>query len=59
MRLNALAKTTGHTKTSLAREAVQEFIGNLEDFYLAETCDRQNRKSIALDEVEQQLGLGN
>ncbi len=41
MRLNALAKTTGRTKTALAQEAILEFIGDLEDFYLAETRARE------------------
>ena len=57
LRLNALAKTTGRTKTTLAREAILEFIDDLEDFYLAEARARKNRKTIPLDEVERQLGL--
>ena len=31
---------------------------DLEDFYLAEARARKNRKTIALDDVERQLGLG-
>ncbi len=58
LRLNALAATTGRTKTTLAREAILEFIDDLEDFYLAEARARKNRKTIALDDVERQLGLG-
>ena len=58
LRLNALAETTGRTKTTLAREAILEFIDDLEDFYLAEARARKNRKTIALDGVERQLGLG-
>jgi RHH-type transcriptional regulator, rel operon repressor / antitoxin RelB len=58
LRLNALAETTGRTKTTLAREAILEFIDDLEDFYLAEARARKNRKTIALDDVERQLGLG-
>ena len=57
-RLNALAETTGRTKTTLAREAILEFIDDLEDFYLAEARARKNRKTIPLDDVERQLGLG-
>ena len=34
-RLNALAEETGRTKTTLAREAILEFIDDLEDYYLA------------------------
>ena len=56
-RLNALAQETGRTKTSLAREAILEYIEDLEDFYLAEARIRKNRKTIPLDDVERQLGL--
>ncbi len=58
LRLTALAETTGRTKTTLAREAILEFIDDLEDFYLAEARARKNRKTIPLDDVERQLGLG-
>lgn len=54
MRLNALATTTGRTKAALAREAILEFIGGLEDFYLAEARRRKNRKTIPLAEIERQ-----
>lgn len=56
-RLNALAQETGRTKTALAREAILEYIEDLEDFYLAEARARKNRKTIPLDDVERQLGL--
>jgi len=56
-RLNALAQETGRTKTTLAREAILEYIEDLEDFYLAEARARKNRKTIPLDDVERQLGL--
>ena len=35
-RLNAPAKETGRAKSTLAREAIQEYIDDLEDYYLAE-----------------------
>jgi len=57
-RLNALAQETGRTKTTLAREAILEYIDDLEDYYLAESRARKNRKTIPLDDVERQLGLG-
>ena len=57
LRLNALAKTTGRTKTALAREAILEFIGDLEDFYLAEARRRKNRKTIPLAEIERQQSV--
>jgi RHH-type rel operon transcriptional repressor/antitoxin RelB len=56
-RLNTLAAETGRTKTALAREAIVEFIDDLEDYYLAEARARLNRKSIPLAEVERKLGL--
>ena len=56
-RLTALAAETGRTKTTLAREAIIEYIDDLEDFYLAEARARQNRKTIPLSEVEAELGL--
>ena len=56
-RLAALAQETGRTKTTLAREAILEYIDDLEDFYLAEARARKDRKTIPLDDVERQLGL--
>jgi RHH-type rel operon transcriptional repressor/antitoxin RelB len=56
-RLGALASETGRTKTALAREAIVEYIDDLEDFYLAEARARKNRKSISLEDVERELGL--
>jgi RHH-type transcriptional regulator, rel operon repressor / antitoxin RelB len=35
-RLDDLAKATGRTKTFYAREAILEYLGDLEDIYLAE-----------------------
>ena len=57
-RLDALARETGRTKTTLAREAILEYIDDLEDYYLAEARARKNRKTIPLDDVERQFGLG-
>jgi len=56
-RLTALANETGRTKTTLAREAILEYIDDLEDYYLAEARARRNRKTIPLTEVERELGL--
>ena len=56
-RLNQLAAETGRTKTALAREAIAEYIDDLEDYYLAEARARKNRKSIPLEDVERTLGL--
>jgi RHH-type transcriptional regulator, rel operon repressor / antitoxin RelB len=56
-RLTALAAETGRTKTTLAREAILEYIDDLEDYYLAEARARKNRKTIPLVDVEKTLGL--
>ncbi len=56
-RLSALAAESGRTKTALAREAILEYIDDLEDFYLAEARARQNRKTIPMADVERELGL--
>ncbi|MEY4215087.1 MAG: type II toxin-antitoxin system RelB family antitoxin [Burkholderiaceae bacterium] len=56
-RLSALAAETGRTKTSLAREAILEYIDDLEDLYLAEARARRNRKTIPLEQIERSLGL--
>lgn len=56
-RLNQLAAETGRTKTALAREAIAEYIDDLEDYYLAEARARKNRKTIPLEDVERTLGL--
>ena len=56
-RLNQLAAETGRTKTALAREAIAEYIDDIEDYYLAEARARNNRKTIPLEDVERTLGL--
>ncbi|MFN5164015.1 MAG: toxin-antitoxin system antitoxin subunit [Pseudomonadota bacterium] len=52
-----MASETGRTKTALAREAILEYIDDLEDYHLAEARARRNRKSIPLGDVERELGL--
>jgi RHH-type rel operon transcriptional repressor/antitoxin RelB len=60
-RLEALAQTTGRTKTFYAREAIVEHLDDLEDLYLAEQrlIDVRSGRSrtYTLDEVERDLGL--
>jgi RHH-type rel operon transcriptional repressor/antitoxin RelB len=56
-RLNALAQETGRTKSTLAREAILQYLDDLEDYYLAEVRARRDRKTISLAEVERELGL--
>jgi len=56
-RLADLAAKTGRTKTFYAREAILEYLDEMEDRYLA--IDRlENRgKRWTLDEMEQELDL--
>ncbi len=56
-RLDKLAIKTGRTKTYYAREAICEYLDDLEDYYLAEARMRTKANSIPIDEVERQLGL--
>lgn len=56
-RLDALAKKTGRTKTFYVREALCEYLADLEDHYLAEERLKADRMAIPLDEVERTLGL--
>ena len=60
-RLERLAKATGRTKTFHAREAILEYLDDLEDLYLAEQRFLENRagksRTHSLDKVERDLGL--
>lgn len=56
-RLASLAAETGRTKTALAREAILEYIDDLEDLYLAESRARLNRKAVPMADLERELGL--
>ena len=60
-RTAALAKKTGRTKSCYAREAIVEYIEDLEDLYLAQKrfalIEKSKTKTLALDEVQAQLGL--
>ena len=59
--LDFLAKATGRTKTFYAREAILEYLEDLEDLYLSEQrlADIQagRSKTYTLDEVKSRLGL--
>jgi RHH-type transcriptional regulator, rel operon repressor / antitoxin RelB len=61
LRLDNLAKKTGRTKTSYAREAILEYLDDLEDLYLAEkrlsNIKNGKTKTIKLDQLERELGL--
>ena len=46
-----LAKLTGRTKSYYARQAILEYIDDLEDLYLAEQRVREGGPTIPLEEV--------
>ena len=60
-RLTALATKTGRTKTFYAREAILEYLDDLEDVYLAQQRSDEikagHSRVYSLDEVEHSLGL--
>ena len=60
-RLDALAKATGRTKTFYAREAILEYLDDLEDLYLAERELQAIRagksETVPLDEVMKRYGM--
>jgi RHH-type transcriptional regulator, rel operon repressor / antitoxin RelB len=56
-RLDELSKKTGRTKTFYAREAIVEYIDDLEDFYLASDRLENPGRRWTMEEVEKELGL--
>ena len=58
-RLTRLAKKTGRTKTFYAREAILEYIDDLEDLYLAKKrlsdIEKGNTKTIKINLLESEL----
>lgn len=60
-RLNALVAETGRSKAYYIREAVEEYMDDLEDVYLTEKRLEEIRagrsRTYTLEEVEARLGL--
>lgn len=60
-RLARLAKRTGRTKTYYAREAILQYLDDLEDIYLAEKALEEVRsgrsRAIPLEKVLRRYGL--
>lgn len=60
-RLNALAHSTGRSKSSFVREALMHQLDDIEDYYLGmETLERIRKgeeRVYALAEVRRELGL--
>ena len=61
LRLENLAKATGRTKTYYAREAILEYLEDMEDLYMAEQRMAEIKaglsKAYTLDEVKSRLGF--
>jgi RHH-type transcriptional regulator, rel operon repressor / antitoxin RelB len=60
-RLDALAKATGRSKSFYAREAIVEYLGDLEDVYLAarrlEDLRAGRTDTIPLEEMMKRYGV--
>ena len=60
-RLDQLAQRTGRTTTFYAREAILEYLEDMEDLYLAEQRSLEIRsgkvKTVPLEEVMKQYGM--
>lgn len=56
-RLTALAAKTGRTKTFYAREAILEYLDDMEDKYLAINRLENPGKRWTLDELERDIDL--
>lgn len=56
-RLAALAKRTGRTKTFYAKEAILQYLDELEDTYLAVDRLKQPSKRWTQEDLEQEVDL--
>lgn len=56
-RLDDLAKKTGRTKSYYARQAILEYLDDIEDTYLAEHRMRDNPQFVDFDEAMTELGV--
>ncbi len=57
-RLEALAEKTGRTKSFYAREAITEYLEDVEDYYLAvQRIEHPSERIWSLDELEQECDL--
>jgi RHH-type transcriptional regulator, rel operon repressor / antitoxin RelB len=56
-RVAALAKSTGRTKASVAREAIAQQLEDLEDYYAAVKAAKNPGRVSSSKEVERELGL--
>ncbi len=58
-RLEELAKKTGRTKSYYVRQAILEYLGDIEDYYLAEERLKSfsEANTIPLEEIMKRYGL--
>jgi RHH-type rel operon transcriptional repressor/antitoxin RelB len=56
-RLNRLAKRTGRTKAYYAKKAIEDFLEDQEDYYIALSRLEEKLPGIPLEEVVKKLGL--
>ena len=56
-RLEELARKTGRSKSYYARLAIEEFLQDREDYFLALSRLEEDLPGIPIDEVERRLGL--
>ena len=56
-RLNRLAKRTGRTKAYYAKKAIEEFLEEQEDSFIALSRLEEKLPGIPLEEVVKKLGL--
>ena len=56
-RLAKLAKKTGRTKTFYAREAIEQHLEDLEDYYLAALSLEKSKRTYTPAEAKRELGL--
>jgi len=56
-RLNRLAKRTGRTKAYYAKKAIEEFLEDQEDYFIALSRLEEKLPGIPLEEVVKKLGL--
>jgi len=56
-RLTKLAQKTGRTKTFYAREAIEQHLEDLEDYYLAVQSLEKSKRTYTPAEAKRELGL--
>ena len=56
-RLASLAKKTGRTKTFYAREAIEQHLADLGDYYLAAEAAKNPGRIYSSEEMKSELGL--